>query len=57
VDIGSRSSGEVTDRETLKVGLETKVIAIEAVDHKGDVLRCHGGVGHKVEGEGEISPG
>ena len=35
--------------------METKVIAIEAVDHEGDVLRCHGGVGHKFEREGEIT--
>ena len=34
-----------------KVGVETDEIAIEAIDHAGDILACHGGVGHIV-GEG-----
>ena len=46
-----------THSETFKVGLETKVIAIEAVDHESDVLRRHSGVGHKVEREGKVTTG
>ena len=46
-----------THSETFKVGLETKVIAIEAIDHESDVLRRHGCVGHKVEREGKVITG
>ena len=37
-----------THIEAFEVGLEADVIIIEAVDHESDIIRCHGGVGHKI---------
>ena len=35
--------------------METKVVAGEVSGYEFDVLRCHGGVGRKVEREGKVS--
>ena len=43
--------GNAAHRRTFKVGLETDEIAVEAIDHESDILRCHGGVGHIIERE------
>ena len=37
-----------THIETFEVCLETDVVAIKAIDHESDIIRCHGVVGHKV---------
>ena len=41
----------IAHRTTFKVGLETNEIAVVVIDHESDILRCHGVVGHIVEGE------
>ena len=57
-EVGGRwrlAERNITHIESLIEGLETKEIAIKAIDHERDVLRSHGGVGHKTEGESKAT--